>query len=105
MFVIFGWLEAQQREPESILAAGLAVAAARVATELGKNGHDLIWEIDRDRGVEFLHDNRQRGDQPLGVFHGDGCFAVSERRDEPVRIDAHDAVWRNMVTDLACVIA
>ena len=47
MLVIFARLEAQQRQPEAILPAHLAMTAAGIAAELGENRHDLIGEIDR----------------------------------------------------------
>ena len=40
-------LEAEQRQREAVLAAGLAVAAAGVAAELGEDRHDLVGEVDR----------------------------------------------------------
>ncbi|MBI3331425.1 MATE family efflux transporter, partial [Candidatus Peregrinibacteria bacterium] len=40
-------LEPQQRQTEAVLAAGLAVAAAAVAADLGEDRHHLVGEVDR----------------------------------------------------------
>ena len=63
-------LEAEQREPEPVLAARLAVAAAGVAAELGEDRHDLVGEVDRQVLVGVL--DRQR----------DGHALVAELCDE-----------------------
>src|SRR5262249_6734862 len=45
-------LKTEQRQLEAVLAAGLAVAAARVATQLGEDWHDLVGEVDRQILIE-----------------------------------------------------
>ena len=47
VLVVLVRLEAEQRQLEAVLAAGLAVAAAAVAAELGEDRHDLVGKIDR----------------------------------------------------------
>ena len=44
--MILGWFESEQRQPEAVLAAALAVAAAAIAAVLGKDWDDLTDEID-----------------------------------------------------------
>ena len=44
--VIQGRLEAQQAEAEPVLAAGLAVTAARIAAQFREDRHDLVREVD-----------------------------------------------------------
>ena len=46
MFMILGWFESEQRQPEAVLASALAVAAAAIAAVLGKDRDDLTDEID-----------------------------------------------------------
>lgn len=46
-FVILFRDEPQQRQLESVLAAGLAVTAPAVAIQLGENRHDLVGEVHR----------------------------------------------------------
>ena len=60
--VVEGRLEAEQAQPEAVLAARLAVAAAGVAAELGEDRHDLVGEVDRQPRGEVLdgHRNRRR---------------------------------------------
>ncbi len=47
MFEVFSRLEPQQRQLEAVLPAGLAVAAAAVAAQLGEDRHDLVGKVDR----------------------------------------------------------
>src|SRR6185436_6139998 len=44
--IVGGRIEAEDRELEAVLPAGLAVAAATVATELGKERHHVAGKID-----------------------------------------------------------
>ena len=37
---------AEQREPEAVLAAGGSVATAGIASGLGEDGHDVLYETD-----------------------------------------------------------
>lgn len=46
MFVVFRRFKAEQGKTKSILSAGFAVATASVAANFGKDGNDLIGEVD-----------------------------------------------------------
>ena len=83
MLVIFARLEAQQRELETVLAAGFAVAAATVAAQLGKDGHDLIGEIDQRIVAEVNHRHFQRSGRTLSRTGCDRRRAIGSRDDEP----------------------
>src|SRR5207245_7057225 len=48
-------LEAQEAEPEAVLPAGLAVAAAGVAAQLGKDRNHLVRKVDRPAGGKLGH--------------------------------------------------
>ena len=57
-------LEAEQGEPEAVLAARLAVAAAGVAAELGEDRDDLVGEVDGPPVGELADGDRHPGFPP-----------------------------------------
>jgi hypothetical protein len=82
-------LEAQQRQAEAVLPAGLAVAAAGVAPELGEHRHDLVREVDRQVLADVLGGDRDAGGLAAERGHEFGG-AVGPRGDPAGRGDGGD---------------
>ena len=93
MFVVFGRLKAEEREPEAVLAAALAVAAAAVAAVLGEHRDNMAVELDRRVVAEPLDDQRHAGLGQVGEagHGGDGdhdlALAVRGGNDDAFRGD------------------
>jgi hypothetical protein len=81
-------LEAEQRQFEPILPAGLAVAAAAVAAEFREDRHDLIAEVDWQIHVAVRRGDGNR-ENLVAVGGGDGRRAVGDRNDAARTGDAH----------------
>ena len=81
--------EAKQAEPEPILPARLAVAAAGVATEFGEDRNHLVGEMHRKaRGKVFdAHRNRRRD---LTNPHRDLGSTIAARGDQARVVDCCD---------------
>src|SRR5262249_58676028 len=82
-------LEPQKRQLEAVLAAGLAVAAARVAPQLGEDRHHLVAEVDRPVVLELL-DGDRHANGPGAETGADFGTAVGERQDPAAAGDAGD---------------
>ena len=90
-FVVVLRLKTQQRKFETILAAGLAVAAAAVAAELGEDRDDLVFEVDRDLAGASFDTQREFGFRPLGACDGNSSGSVRKRGNHSARVNFDDA--------------
>ena len=88
---VFGRLEAEQRQPEAVLAARLAVAAAAVAAVLGEDRRDLVGKVDRQVVTRFVTLTFMLPSMPGSGDDMNRRFAFGNRRDQPRGIDVHDA--------------
>jgi len=71
VFVILGGFEAEEGEPEAVLAPALAVATATVAAVFRENRDDPAEKLHRRIVPEPLHDQRNAGLGELGeAGHG-----------------------------------
>ena len=105
MLVILARLEAQQRQPEPILAAHFAMTPAGIAAELGENRHDLIGEID-GRIVGEMRDGH--GDRSLLAARRlgrDRRLSVGRGPNQADIINSHDPGRFGRVMDLPGQIA
>src|SRR5205823_1945200 len=70
--VIRDGVEPKHRELEAVLPACLTMAAARIASRLGRRRHDFVWEVDRRlrRSSRHEHPDRAREALPLDVHGG-----------------------------------
>jgi hypothetical protein len=93
VIVVFGRFEAEERQPESVLTAALAVAAAGVAAVLREDRHDLRVEIDRPRlaGVGLIAARRHGRPHPAREHHDDQPARTAER---PRGKHAHGALLK-----------
>ena len=82
-------LEAEQRDLEAVLPAGLAVAAAGIAPELGEDRHDLVAEIDRQVFLDALGLDGHPGGV-AAVADRDLGFAAGQGQDAAAGQDAGD---------------
>src|SRR5262249_9153673 len=94
------WHEGEQGEGEAVLPAGLAVTAARVATQFGKDRYDLVGEVDRQTDVTTLCAESD-GRLPVAVGGGDGGAAVGQRNDSAEGGDARDLGVGDFVVNVA----
>ena len=51
MLIVLLRLKTEQRELEAVLTARFAMTAAAVAAAFGQNGHDVVREVERTRGI------------------------------------------------------
>lgn len=97
--VINPGLEPEQADLESVLTIRLAVAAARIAAELGENRHDLIGEVHR-RPVSKLPDRDFDPCFDAPLPHPDRRRAVASSRDQARRLDRRDLRTRTGIPNL-----
>ena len=105
VLVVFGRLEAQQRELEAVLAAGFAVATAAVAAELGEDGHDLIGKVDRRFVAEMDDFDLNLSGRTSGRRGRDRGCAIGQRRDEAGRVDRDNALGRDRIAGRTAQVA
>src|SRR5262249_14989999 len=91
--------EAEQGEGEAVLATGLAVAAPRVAPQLGEHRHHVVGEVDRQVHVAAGGGDRD-GDLPVAVGGGHLGGAVADGQDPAGGGDAGDLGVGRLVLDV-----
>jgi hypothetical protein len=91
VLVVFGRLEAQERKFEAILTAGLAMAAAAVAAELGENRRDLIGKVDQGLVAEVGHRHTGGGGDPIGTLARQRDLAVGQGSQKARLVDLNHA--------------
>jgi hypothetical protein len=104
--VIGGRIEAENRQLETILPRGLAMAAAAVAAQSGKQGHDVVSKVDRWITIESGHTYRQlkraagNGDceTSLTVGNPDGTMAVNPRHVAVCHVETGHATQVDQAT-------
>ena len=79
--VIAVWIKTEERQAKAVLAAGGAVATARVAASLHENGHHIELEADGDHLPRPLDVDRHR-DGKVGKGHCERGVAIGERLDQ-----------------------
>ena len=102
---VLGWLKAQQRKLEAVLAAGLAVAAAAVAAQLGEDRHDLIGKVDRRLVAKVGDRGLDRSGRSGGTGGRDRGRAIGLRHDQPGAVNPDHARGRDLVRCAAAQIA
>src|SRR5262249_15788371 len=83
------WVEAEQRQLEAVLAAGLAVTAAGVAAVTGQQGHDVVGKVQRP-GFVGIADGDAHRPGLSGDLDGDRRLALAGRPHVPSTADAAD---------------
>ena len=102
--MVFGRLKAEQRKPEAVLPAALAVAAATVAAILGEDRHDLADEVDRGIVAHPLYHQRHRNlGRSLGSGH-DPTLPVGQRHEHAARLNSRQGGWLHPPRHAACGI-
>jgi hypothetical protein len=79
MIKILRRLEAEQREPKTVLAGRLAMTTASVAPVLGKDRDDLINKIDRRGRFRIFHHQWQRGHGSIPEGGADRSTTIRQR--------------------------
>ena len=109
VLVIFLRLEAQQGESKAVLSGPrLSMAAARIATGLGQDGHDVVDEVQRTLGLGGAARDRQRGAGQQGAgegveseFHDSGAYAVSSAIGFPLPTRNVGRLLKSLIVTLA----
>src|SRR5436190_3356012 len=90
MLIILRWFKTEQRKPESILPAGLAVATAAIAAGLGEDRRNLIGKINRRNAFEMVDLHSDRAIRSIGGPRENRGGAVPKGHQETIRIHLHD---------------
>src|SRR5439155_2472959 len=105
VLIILGGFKSEQREPEPILAAGLAMTAATVAARFGENGDDLVCKIDRPDLFCALDSHGEIGSRTFGSFRGNSSGAIGQRGDQSRLAYLHNTDGGCLVAEVPSVIA
>src|SRR5262249_52265121 len=81
------------------------MAAAAVATVLGKQRRDLVWKVDRQIFDQVGHFYLYAGIDASATDHVNCRVAFGNRRDQTSAIDLYDPRWRGFVGRFASQIA
>ena len=91
--MVFGRLKAEQRKPEAVLPAALAVAAASVAAILGEDRHDLADEVDRGIVAHPLDYQRHRNLLCSRNAGHDPTLPVGQRHEHAAGFNSRQRGW------------
>ena len=97
---ILARLEAEQRQLEAVLTAGLAVTGARVAAKLGEDRHDLVLEADRSILDQSGDRHFHAGGAAVGCRGLDDRLAFLARRDQAQGVDGDQIDRSRFILDL-----
>ena len=87
IFVVFLWIESQQRQLKAVLSVRLAMTSASVATKLCEDRNDFVFEIHRQFFRTTRRTDNLRRRLPRCHFRRDRRRAIRSRYDQAFRID------------------
>jgi hypothetical protein len=89
VLIVFCWFEAQQREPESVLAGRFPVTASPVATGFCEDGNDLIGKVNRPRITKMFDSHLKRGFSAIFEPSANDRFSIGQRNQTAAPFHSH----------------